>query len=120
MAELLFNYHRLDAAVNGMADAAVVLDCTVFYIGQGGLLVHLIDGDRHETGSRVSGRIDRERRYLLMRTHSDRHVLRGVIWQDHGSLATGDIIQPDGCTRLNNASEVGSINNRRLRVGLGD
>ena len=38
----------------GMADAAVALDRTVFHIGEGGLPVHLIDGDSHGTGSRVS------------------------------------------------------------------
>ena len=104
MAELLFNYHsyleELDAAVTGMADAGVALDCPVFYIGEGGLLVHLIDRDRHETGSRVSGPIDRECRYPLMRMHTDRHILCAVIWQDYGSLARGGIIQPDGCTRV--------------------
>ena len=60
----------------------------------GGLLVHLIDGDRPETGSRVSGRIDWERRYQLMRTHTALHILCGVVWRDYGALVTGGNMQP--------------------------
>ena len=95
MTELLFHDHsylqEFDATVTGLADAGVALDRTAFYTGgggqpsdtgilsaggrdypvtgvkrDGGLLVHLIDGDLPERGSQVSGRIDWERRYQLM------------------------------------------------------
>ena len=123
MTELLFHQHsylqEFDATVTGVADAGVALDRTAFYIGgggqpsdigvlsvggrdyavtgvkrDGGLLVHLIDGDRPETGSRVSGRIDWERRYQLMRTHTALHILCGVVWRDYGALVTGGNMQP--------------------------
>ena len=59
-----------------------------------GLLVHLIEGDRPGQGSRVSGRIDWERRYHLMRTHTALHILCGVVWRDYGALVTGGNMQP--------------------------
>ena len=123
MTELLFHEHsylqEFDATVTEVAETGVALDRTAFYIGgggqpsdtgilsvggreyavvgikrDGGLLVHLIDGDRPETGSRVSGRIDWERRYRLMRTHTALHILCGVVWRDYGALVTGGNMQP--------------------------
>ena len=123
MTELLFHEHsylkEFEATVTDVAEAGVALDCTAFYTGgggqpsdsgilsadgreyavagikrDGGLLVHLIDGDRPETGSRVSGRIDWERRYRLMRTHTALHILCGVVWRDYGALVTGGNMQP--------------------------
>ena len=123
MTQLLFHDHsylqEFDATVTGVADAGVALDRTAFYIGgggqpsdigvltsdgreyfvtgvkrDGGLLVHLIDGDRPSTGSRVSGRIDWERRYRLMRTHTALHILCGVVWRDYGALVSGGNMQP--------------------------
>lgn len=46
-----------------------------------GRLVHLIEGDDPlpAAGSEVTGRIDWERRYQLMRTHTAMHILCGVI-----------------------------------------
>ena len=44
--------------------------------------------------SRVSGRIDWERRYRLMRTHTALHILCGVVWRDYGALVTGGNMQP--------------------------
>ena len=123
MTELLFHDHsylrEFNATVTGVADAGVALDRTAFYIGgggqpsdmgvlsadgreyavsgvkrDGGLLVHLIDGDRPIAGSRVSGRIDWDRRYRLMRTHTALHILCGVVWRDYGALVTGGNMQP--------------------------
>ncbi len=123
MTELLFHEHsylrEFDAIVTGVPDAGVALDRTAFYTGgggqpsdtgilsvggwdyavtgvkrDGGLLVHLIDGDRPGTGSKVAGRIDWERRYRLMRTHTALHILCGVVWRDYGALVTGGNMQP--------------------------
>ena len=123
MTELLFHEHgylrEFDAVVTEAAEAGVALDRTAFYTGgggqpsdtgalsvggrdyavtgvkrDGGLLLHLIAGDRPEPGSRVSGRIDWDRRYRLMRTHTALHILCGVVWRDYGALVTGGNMQP--------------------------
>ena len=123
MTELLFHEHsylkKFDATVTDVADVGVALDRTAFYIGgggqpsdtgtltaggrdyavtgvkrDGGLLVHVIDEDKPETGDLVSGHIDWERRYQLMRTHTALHILCGVVWRDYGALVTGGNMQP--------------------------
>ena len=123
MTELLFHEHsymqEFGATVTAVAETGVALDRTAFYTGgggqpsdsgilsvdgreyavtaikrDGGLLLHLIDGDRPGEGSRVSGRIDWERRYRLMRTHTALHILCGVVWRDYGALVTGGNMQP--------------------------
>ena len=100
-------------------EGAVALDRTAFYPGGGGqpndvgwlldgdrsLAVtrvkrqgdqvwHWLDGDLPQVGAEVSGRIDWERRYKLMRTHTALHVLCGVVWRDYGALVTGGNMQP--------------------------
>ena len=70
----------------------------------GGELLHLIEwetggggpavGSRPAIGSKVSGRIDWQRRYRLMRTHTALHILCGVVWRDYGALVTGGNMQP--------------------------
>ena len=114
---------EFDATVSAVADAGVALDRTAFYTGgggqpsdrgilsangrqfavsgvkrDGGELLHLIDwedeSERPAAGSRVSGRIDWERRYRLMRTHTALHILCGVVWRDYGALVTGGNMQP--------------------------
>ena len=45
-------------------------------------------------GDSVSGVIEWERRFQLMRTHSAMHVLGGVIWNEYHSLATGNNMEP--------------------------
>lgn len=123
MTDLLFHEHsylrEFDAIVTDVADTGVALDRTAFFIGGGGqpsdiglltaegreyavagikrdgcLLVHLIEGDRPSAGSQVSGKIDWERRYQLMRTHTALHILCGVVWRDYGALVTGGNMQP--------------------------
>ena len=123
MTDLLFHDHsylrEFDATVTAISDLGVTLDRTAFYIGgggqpsdvgilnwsgreyavtgikrDGGLLMHLIEGDRPAEGSQVSGRIDWERRYRLMRTHTALHILCGVVWRDYGALVTGGNMQP--------------------------
>ena len=123
MTDLLFHNHsylrEFDATVTAVADTGVELDRTAFYIGgggqpsdlgvlsvegreyavagvkrDGGMLLHLIEGDRPGVGSLVSGSIDWERRYQLMRTHTALHILCGVVWRDYGALVTGGNMQP--------------------------
>jgi misacylated tRNA(Ala) deacylase len=98
---------------------AVVLNRTAFYPGGGGqpndvgwLLVggrqipvtrvkrqgdqvwHWLDGELPAAGWAVSGRLEWERRYQLMRTHTALHILCGVVWRDYGALVTGGNMDP--------------------------
>ena len=99
--------------------SAIVLDRTAFYPGGGGqphdlgwllasgetLLVtkiarqdgqlwHIIAGALPAVGTVVHGRLDWERRYQLMRTHTALHVLCGVVWRDYGAQVTGGNMEP--------------------------
>ena len=42
----------------------------------------------------VAGRIDWDRRYSLMRTHTALHILCGVVWQKYGAKVTGGDMRP--------------------------
>jgi misacylated tRNA(Ala) deacylase len=120
----LNSYQKEFQAVVQAQDAenhAVVLDQTVFYPGGGGqpcdtgVLVqgdtsftvqrvkkvegqtyHFIDKQQAlpETGSQVSGKIDWDRRYQLMRTHTALHILCGVVFRDYGAQVTGGDMDP--------------------------
>ncbi len=46
-------------------------------------------------GAIVTGEIDWERRYALMRMHSALHVLCGLVYRDYGSLVTGGNMSTD-------------------------
>ena len=119
---------EFDAAVTEITDdGGVVLDQTAFYIGgggqpcdegtltdastgaeypvtkvgrAGGKIVHTIAGDaRPAVGASLHGKIDWDRRYLLMRTHTALHILCGVVWRDYGALVTGGDMRP-GTARM--------------------
>jgi misacylated tRNA(Ala) deacylase len=100
-------------------EGAIALDRTAFYPGGGGQpndLGHLLAGGRSlpvskvkrqdeavwhwlvgelpAVGTAVTGRLDWERRYKLMRTHTALHVLCGVVWRDYGALVTGGNMEP--------------------------
>ena len=47
-----------------------------------------------ESGSEVTMKIDWERRYKLMRTHTAMHILCGVIWRDYKAQVTGGNMEP--------------------------
>lgn len=128
MTELLFlqdSYLKeFDARVIEIAGDGVVLDRTAFYTGGGGQphdtgtliaggqeypvtrvgrsegkIIHRIQGDSPPAGSEVTGHIDWERRYSLMRTHTALHILCGVVWRDYGARVTGGDMQP-GTARM--------------------
>ena len=100
---------------------AVVLNRTAFYAGGGGqpqdtgtllagsaeLPVVKITRDGEQLwhalapgvalpalGQEVTGRIDWQRRYALMRTHTALHILCGVVWRDYGAQVTGGNMDP--------------------------
>ena len=107
------------ATVTEVVEGGVVLDRTAFYTGGGGQpcdtgtlsdgeqtylvekvgrvegkIVHQIDGPTPAQGSTVSGSIDWETRYRLMRTHTALHILCGVVWRDYGAKVTGGDMRP--------------------------
>jgi misacylated tRNA(Ala) deacylase len=100
---------------------AVVLDQTAFYPGGGGQpcdfgtltvagvtypvekvkkqgddFLHFLGGTESlpTPDSAVSGLLDWERRYQLMRTHSALHVLCGTVFRDYGAKVTGGDMDP--------------------------
>ena len=96
-------------AVNA-EEKAVALDKTAFYPGGGGqphdlgwlnntpvtkvkrqgeYIWHWLEGDLPATGDIVHGKLDWDRRYKLMRTHTAFHILCGVVWRDYGAQVTG-------------------------------
>ena len=123
MTDLLFHHdsyiREFEAKVTGVTEDGVILDRTGFYIGGGGQphdtgalisegqasqvikvgrsegqIVHKIEGPPLSLGAVVTGRIDWERRFTLMRTHTALHILCGVIWRDYGAKVTGGNMTP--------------------------
>jgi misacylated tRNA(Ala) deacylase len=101
------------------ADGCIMLDRTVFYPGGGGqpcdigelwigddrLTVtrvdqdasgvwHWVEGGLPAVGTSLEGKVDWDRRYLLMRTHTAMHALCGVIWERFESPVTGGNMTP--------------------------
>lgn len=124
MTELLYQtdsyVKEFEATVEQVTeDGAVVLDRTAFFPGGGGQpydvgkltagrqswsvakarkkgaeVLHYVDGEPPAVGTRVTGRLDWDRRYRLMRTHTAMHILCGVIWRDYGASVTGGNMEP--------------------------
>jgi misacylated tRNA(Ala) deacylase len=59
-------------------------------------IIHILGGEAAlpPTGSPVTGTLDWERRYQLMRTHTALHILCGVVFRDYGALVTGGDMDP--------------------------
>ncbi len=57
---------------------------------------HFIGGEAAlaPQGAPVAGKLDWERRYSLMRTHTAMHVLCGVVFRDFGAQVTGGDMEP--------------------------
>ena len=123
MTNLLFHHdsylREFEAVVINAVENSIELDRTAFYPGgggqpydvgklvaggleypvtrvgnSGGKVMHQIDGPVPRAGTAVSGRVDWERRYQLMRTHTALHILCGVVWRDYGALVTGGDMRP--------------------------
>ena len=61
----------------------------------GDLLWHrLMGAEPPQTGRSIWGRLDWERRYLLMRTHTALHILSAVAYSDYGATVTGGNMEP--------------------------
>ena len=118
------SYLREFSATIASVDAgtrAVVLDQSAFYPGGGGQpcdfgtltvadltypvekvkkqgddVLHFLGGMEPlpVPGSAVSGSLDWERRYKLMRTHSALHILCGTVFRDYGAKVTGGDMDP--------------------------
>ncbi len=107
-------------AIDG-ENRAVMLDRSAFYPGGGGQpndtgvlnaagmtfpvlkvkkgpqgVLHFLGGEDPlpAVGQKVTGEINWERRYQLMRTHTAMHVLCGVIFRDFGAQVTGGDMDP--------------------------
>ncbi len=57
-----------------------------------GKIIHIVDKQGLKEGDKVRGRIDWERRYILMRYHTASHVLSAVINKRTGAKITGNQI----------------------------
>ncbi|HSM01733.1 MAG TPA: alanyl-tRNA editing protein [Acidimicrobiia bacterium] len=136
-------------AVVEVTDDGVTLDRTVFYPRGGGqpgdvgrldwdggsvtvtdtykrdgAVIHVLDGDPPPPGTEVTGVIDWERRYRLMRTHTALHVLSAVIWNEWGAKVTGGNMEP-GVARMDfeldsMSVEFGQEVERRLNESLSE
>lgn len=107
------------AVVADTQAGAVALDRTAFYPGGGGQpcdtgalavagqmwrvtkvqkqgadIWHYLGEGALPVGTQVTGMLDWDQRYKLMRTHTALHILCGVIWRDFGAQVTGGNMSP--------------------------
>ncbi len=112
------------ATVVDLSEDAIVLDRTVFYprgggqpgdtgwleweggsvevtdtVKRGGVHLHVVAGDPPPVGTDVVARIDWDRRYTLMRTHTALHVLSAIIFRDFDAKVSGGNMEP-GSARM--------------------
>ena len=110
---------NFEAIVTDVVGAGIVLDKTAFYPGGGGQpcdtgtikwsegateiskvsrvdgkLVHKVEDSIPDVGDSVTGMIDWEKRYQLMRTHTALHILCGVVWRNYAAQVTGGNMTP--------------------------
>ena len=110
---------EFQAMVMEVVGNGVVLDRSAFYPGGGGQpsdvgtlhagnvtyqvtkvsrregkILHELDKAPPAVGAQVTGIIEWDRRYKLMRTHTALHILCGVVWKEYGALVTGGDMQP--------------------------
>ncbi len=114
---------EFEAIVTGVdqENHAAILDRSTFYPGGGGQpadggwleidgvsypvkrakkagndVLHILDESAPlpAPGAQVHGKLDWDRRYRLMRTHTGMHILCGVIFRDYGASVTGGDMDP--------------------------
>ncbi len=110
---------EFDATVTAVDGNKIALDRTAFYPGGGGQpndlgtiaagdqiwnvvkvskqgadIWHELDREAPPVGTAIHGKLDWERRYKLMRTHTAMHILCGVIFRDYGASVTGGNMEP--------------------------
>lgn len=64
-------------------------------IVENGQVVHVVPGNRLEPGDVVTGVIEWERRYRMMKLHTASHILAAVLYDRYGALVTGGHITPE-------------------------
>jgi misacylated tRNA(Ala) deacylase len=116
------SYQReFTARVVAVEGDAVALDQTAFFPGGGGQMADrgallwegqslllaglskrdeviwhaLAPGDAPPVGASVTGALDWDFRYHMMRTHTALHMLCGIIFRDYGAQVTGGQMYPD-------------------------
>ena len=57
-------------------------------------VLHYTNDELPSIGEKITGKIDWDRRYQLMRTHSAMHILCGVVWRDYQAKVTGGNMEP--------------------------
>jgi misacylated tRNA(Ala) deacylase len=110
---------NFEAVVTERVEGGVILDRTAFYPGGGGQPcdtgtlqagdqswqvtkvqrvsgkpIHFIEGDLPAVGTAVTGQLNWDRRFKLMRTHTAMHILCGVIWRNYQASVTGGNMEP--------------------------
>ncbi|MFB6113040.1 MAG: alanine--tRNA ligase-related protein [Halodesulfurarchaeum sp.] len=110
---------EIESIVRRRIDDRVVLDRTIFYPTGGGQphdeghiefdgqesrvvdvektdeIYHTLDGPLPEEGARVTGHLDWDRRYALMRYHTAQHLLSAVLLSDYDARTTGNQLYVD-------------------------
>jgi len=59
-----------------------------------GRICHFLEGKLPGIDEIITGKIDWNRRYQLMRTHTVLHMLSAVVWHDHHVQVTGGNMEP--------------------------
>lgn len=68
----------------------------VIYVGKfNNQISHEIDKPGLEQGDKVTCKIDWERRYKLMRSHTSAHLVSGIFSKEAGALITGNQLEPE-------------------------
>ena len=123
MTEQIYNsdayIKELDSKIIEVNEDHIVLDKTIFFPGGGGQpndlgsifvdkqelkvekvswkdgkIAHFINVNDLKVGDLIKSKIDWERRFKLMRTHTALHILCGVIWRDYQAAVTGGNMEP--------------------------
>ena len=123
MTEQIYNsdayIKELESKIIEVNEDNIVLDRTIFFPGGGGQpndlgsifvdkkevkiekvswkdgkISHFLNINNLKVGDSIETKIDWQRRFKLMRTHTALHILCGVIWRDYGAAVTGGNMEP--------------------------